>query len=243
MQFREVRSLIFPIASYSFEMTCYRRMLRIPYTSHRTNVSVLSFKNWICMKAKDSLNHLKADYTIFRRVVRRRSGIVNDTEWSWWQKKATKYAKLFNSSDKIVNRLHIIPNHEQCWRTRVMAEHRDRNPIMAPNHDSEEDPTIKMTKTNYASLFTYLSPFVINIQSFTTHVYSRQMPKSIGLSQIPKMDHIIPTSSDQFVVIAGMKTGSKYSGHMSVVSISVFTENLLLVNKSLRTQLMNYFIR
>lgn len=52
-----VQSLIFPIASYgseswtinaacrrrieSFEMTCYRRMMRIPWTARRTNISIL----------------------------------------------------------------------------------------------------------------------------------------------------------------------------------------------------------
>lgn len=54
---RLVRTLIFPIATYgaeiwtmnaagrkkikAFEIICYRRMMRIPYTAHRTNVSIL----------------------------------------------------------------------------------------------------------------------------------------------------------------------------------------------------------
>lgn len=85
---RLVRALVFPIATYaaetwtikktdtkrimSFEMWVYRRMLRIPWTAHRTNTSILTELN-ITTRLSTIINQSILRY--FGHITRRREGM------------------------------------------------------------------------------------------------------------------------------------------------------------------------
>lgn len=54
------------------------------------------------------------------------------------------------------------------------------------------------------------------------------MPYSIRLPQIPELNHVIPTTSDQLVVVSWMEASGENPRHVTVVPVSIFTEKLLI---------------